>query len=437
MPAIRVHHTATSDSRWDGPGTEAKIADDATASTLRGFFAWIDPDKDATKKEAYRFIHHEIGSSGDAAAANIRACVSGIGVLNGARGGTTIPSADRDGVYRHLAAHIKDSGGTPPELKNMNRETKRLDIELQIKSLSDDGTFTGDLSVYDFVDYGGDVTVKGCFTKTLQESGAKVPMLWQHDMSRPIGVMSLTDGDTALECKGVLNMDMPDAKAAYSMMNFNKKNGIASGLSMGYIPMKDSVKSGIRYLEEVKLLEGSIVTIAANRLCAVSEVKAAGVLASQERKEFADELENIQVYALFSQIIQALYSELCNVMYGSDDAPTAQKGAGDAFSAASSAFSDYVSRYFGESESDGMETAAFPDTTFGEKIIAGLEKKLEALRAKSRATAQAAGAAANAGAAAKPNEPGASHSGELQPEAKAAVSNFVKEIFDGLRKPNA
>src|SRR6185312_17119117 len=100
--------------------------------------------------------------------------------------------------------------------------------------------------------------------------GNKVPMLYMHDMSRPIGVMELTDGDSALEVKGVLNMEMEDAKAARSLMRFNLKNGIKTGLSIGYITVKDSVNNGIRYLKEIKLLEGSVVTLAANRLCAVT-----------------------------------------------------------------------------------------------------------------------------------------------------------------------
>ena len=42
----------------------------------------------------------------------------GIGVLNGGRGGTTIPDADRQGVWNHLAKHLRDADLTPPELKS-------------------------------------------------------------------------------------------------------------------------------------------------------------------------------------------------------------------------------------------------------------------------------------------------------------------------------
>jgi hypothetical protein len=38
-------------------------------------------------------------------------------ILNGARGGTDIPSQHREGVYNHLAKHLRDAGEDPAELK--------------------------------------------------------------------------------------------------------------------------------------------------------------------------------------------------------------------------------------------------------------------------------------------------------------------------------
>ena len=437
MGAIRVHHTGTTDVRWDGPANEANLRDDGTPDYYRAAFAW--QDENATKKSDFKFIHHEVSSAGKVGDASVRACVAGIAILNGARGGTKIPDADREGVYRHLATHIKDSGAKPPELKSMTNQRKVLDLNLQLKALGHDGTFTGDLSVYDFVDYGGDATEKGCFTKTLKESGGRVPMLWQHDMHRPIGAMELTDGDTALEVKGILNMDVPDAKIAHSMMRFNKANGITTGLSMGYIPVKDQVKDGVRYLQEVKLLEGSVVTLAANRLCAISDVKQRGALRSPERKSFSEELEEAQVSSLFYQIVNALWSELANCVYGDDgdDQDKVSAGCAQAFTDASSAFADYIKRRFAmlASDTDGdAQYMSFPETAVAQKAIANLETLVQALKAKSRATSTEAGAAATPGAANQPNEPGAAHSDELTPEQKLRIRQFTKEaVQDGSR----
>ena len=106
MPAISPHSTPTSAQGWDGPAAEAALPN----SDLARFFAWRDPDGDPNAKATYRFVHHH-----PAGAANVTACRTGIGVLNGGRGGTTIPPGDRRGVYAHLARHLRDANVEPPE----------------------------------------------------------------------------------------------------------------------------------------------------------------------------------------------------------------------------------------------------------------------------------------------------------------------------------
>ena len=117
MPAIPPHETETSDGEWDGPGNEARLSNDAGADTYREAYAWVDPDADADTKDAYRFICHEVAEDGTVGAANLQACRTGIGVLNGGRDGTTIPEADYQGVWDHLAKHIRDAGEEPPALE--------------------------------------------------------------------------------------------------------------------------------------------------------------------------------------------------------------------------------------------------------------------------------------------------------------------------------
>jgi HK97 family phage prohead protease len=415
MPAIRVHHTATSDGRFDGPGNEARLGESQTAEYYRSAFAWQDPDGDPQTKAAYKFIHHDVSTDAKVGAANIRACVAGIGVLNGARGGTTIPDADRDGVYRHLAAHIKDAGGTPPELKTMTREAKRLDCNLELKQLTDEGTFTGDLSVYDFVDYGGDVTMKGCFTKSLQESGGKIPLLLHHDLSKQVGVLECKDGDAALEVAGTMNMALPSAQEMQSMMKFNQKHGLKTGLSMGFLTVKDAVQNGIRYLKEVKLLEGSIVTLPMNRLCHVADVKSLDAGGTEaERKDFAQELEAIQVRDLSSQLMNALWCELWDLMYDSDNQADAEDAARVAITAFQAGYLDYIARYFSvfrqQSDMEMMSRKALQLAPRMEKHLRELMTRTQALLEPPRATSTEAGAAAKSGAATDQHEPVIDHS---------------------------
>lgn len=117
--AVPSHGGATSDGPWDGPANEARLPSPMTVATGRDFYAWIDGsqvDNGEMPKTAGKFGHHEVSSDGNPGAANIKACQSGIGVLNGGRGGTSIPDSDRPGVHAHLAAHLKDAGLEAPPL---------------------------------------------------------------------------------------------------------------------------------------------------------------------------------------------------------------------------------------------------------------------------------------------------------------------------------
>jgi hypothetical protein len=124
--AIPTHDTPVVSRAWDGPAVVSSIPSDARPSELRTVFAWVDPDGDPEAKSSYKFSHHH-GVDG---AANIRACLAGIAVLNGARGGAGLPEPDRKGVYAHLAAHLRDADREPPELRSQPAGELKFNDEL-------------------------------------------------------------------------------------------------------------------------------------------------------------------------------------------------------------------------------------------------------------------------------------------------------------------
>ena len=129
MPALRSHHTPTSSGRWSGPVAEKRLSRDAGARLFRQAYAWLDPELEADDRDGYKFIHHEVDREGRPGPANERACISGIGVLNGGRGGADVPARDRPGIYRHLATHLRDAGREPAPLNEegarRSREARR------------------------------------------------------------------------------------------------------------------------------------------------------------------------------------------------------------------------------------------------------------------------------------------------------------------------
>lgn len=115
--AVAPKTTSTSDAAWDAGANESRLPSPLSISTARAAYAWIDSSRvedGELPKAAARFIHHEVTANGTVGAANLTACSAGIGALHGARGGTTIPEADRRGVYNHLARHLRDAGQEPP-----------------------------------------------------------------------------------------------------------------------------------------------------------------------------------------------------------------------------------------------------------------------------------------------------------------------------------
>jgi hypothetical protein len=113
---VRPHHTDTSRKPWDSGRAERRLPNDAPERTRRREFAWVDA-RNPEGETAAKFPHHDVSPEGTPGPANIRACINGIGILNGGRGGANIPDGDRRAIYRHLATHMQDAGNDPPPLK--------------------------------------------------------------------------------------------------------------------------------------------------------------------------------------------------------------------------------------------------------------------------------------------------------------------------------
>jgi HK97 family phage prohead protease len=179
--------------------------------------------------------------------------------------------------------------------------------QMLIKDISEDGTFHGDLAVYSKEDLGGDVILPGAFTKTIQERGSQVPLLWQHKSDEPIGTLTLQDSPDALRVTGKLLMELPTAQKAYRLI----KSGVIKGLSIGYDTIKDNMDKGVRYLKELRLWEGSIVTFPMNELAMITSIKAM----REAKDDFNAELAEQQLQDAGYQIMNALYSAISSLVW--------------------------------------------------------------------------------------------------------------------------
>lgn len=147
-------------------------------------------------------------------------------------------------------------------------------------------TFSGYGAVFGNIDSYGDVIQPGAFAETLssaQQSGRWPAMLLQHggygmgaDDMTPIGIWtSLSEDGHGLKVEGKL-ADTVRGKEAYALLKMDPRPAI-DGLSIGYIAKKFTNRSKPeeprRKLEQVDLMEVSLVTFPANGKARISAVK--------------------------------------------------------------------------------------------------------------------------------------------------------------------
>jgi HK97 family phage prohead protease len=146
---------------------------------------------------------------------------------------------------------------------------KYFSPDLLLKTLSDDGVFSGYASVFNKLDHHGDIILPGAFAKSLSHN-LDVKLLWQHDSSQPIGYFTRIEETThGLYVEGRLLLDISKAKEVYSML----KTGVVNGLSIGFEIIKCYFGGDVRYIKDLKLWEISIVTFPANDESRIDAVK--------------------------------------------------------------------------------------------------------------------------------------------------------------------
>lgn len=180
-------------------------------------------------------------------------------------------------------------------LKSIDTKTKKhRTVAYRAKSVGEDGTFAGYASVFGNVDSYGEIVAPGAFAASLKEweaTGDPLPVLWQHKSNEPIGGSNVLKEDaTGLYTEGfLLKNDIQQAKEAFALMQAR----VVRGLSIGYY-VRDwnyNEETEIFTLNELDLVEYSVVTFPANELSLIDSVKqliSAGSLPSL--KDFEDYL---------------------------------------------------------------------------------------------------------------------------------------------------
>ncbi len=207
MSAIKSHSTKVEGGAWDGGLATKNAKSDQDAAYYAKIFAWKDPEGDPKVKSSYKFPHHFVSAQGDPGAASVKACQSGIAVLNGGMGGADIPSGDRQGVWNHLARHLKDAELEPAELKGLDpeMEMRTVDVEMRVSSTGETPKIDGTAAVYNkwSQDLGGfrEMIEPGFFENVLK---GDTRALWNHNEDLVLGrtrsgTLTLEDNEMGLD----------------------------------------------------------------------------------------------------------------------------------------------------------------------------------------------------------------------------------------------
>lgn len=117
--------------------------------------------------------------------------------------------------------------------------------------------FAGYAAIFRKRDSGGDTIMPGAFRGSLERrlaDGLKLPLLWQHRPDQRIGWIE-SAGEDERGLRVVARLDEPDSPQARAL-----QAGAVNGLSFGYRVLQGRALPGGRELNDLDIIEVSLVT---------------------------------------------------------------------------------------------------------------------------------------------------------------------------------
>lgn len=183
-------------------------------------------------------------------------------------------------------------------------------FDIQETKKEDDGrlTITGYGAYFGNVDSYGDIIANGAFVKTLAERKNRIAFCYQHDIWNPIGkIESIEEDDKGLKITVKLS-------AAEDDIQTKVREGILNEMSIGYrtINSRQETRDGqqVNILEEVKLIEISLVTVAANPLAVIESMK------GEEKTNFVENEFNRVLAIVKNEQINFEIQKLKSLVFG-------------------------------------------------------------------------------------------------------------------------
>lgn len=158
----------------------------------------------------------------------------------------------------------KYKGRIGKQTKSFSFETKDLSINSGSRKIS------GYAAIFGNIDKAGDMLIKGCFSKSIQDRGPesaandKIIFLWMHDMSEPIGrLTALREDERGLYFEAVIG-DVERGNQALTQLESGTLNQFSTGYRYVWEKCEWDEERDCLIVKEVVLYEISAVSIGMN-----------------------------------------------------------------------------------------------------------------------------------------------------------------------------
>lgn len=152
------------------------------------------------------------------------------------------------------------------------------------------------------LDRQGDIVLPSAFAASLPAFKANGPIFWNHaevhdPLAMPIGRTTdaeIRDGGLYIKARWANTTQAQEVRQLVT-------DGIVSTMSIGFNPISSVVKGGVNYIDQLELMEVSVVAIPANTGAIITTAKS--VLTSIQTKDAADDVgTGAQILALLAEL---------------------------------------------------------------------------------------------------------------------------------------
>jgi uncharacterized protein len=199
---------------------------------------------------------------------------------------------------------------------------------------ADEGIVEGYASVWGVVDSYNSAFQRGAFTKTLQERGSRIKVLWNHG-EEVIGVpVELREDDRGLFVRAQLLMNVQRGREVFELI----KASAIDTFSIGFKTIKDKWVGGVRQITEAALYEFSPVIFEANSAAVITGVRNM----DQRAQDYAKTFGQYELSQRHRVMVNALDQTLMDIWWERTDPETTKKTVTEALTAFTSHYSIYM-----------------------------------------------------------------------------------------------